>query len=102
MPEERSIRSIYILSNFLILDHRPFDIERYQENGELVFTGPAAPPAQNEKGLKDTVKVPPGSVTRIIATFAPYSGRYVWHCHILEHEDYDMMRPLEVTDIRHQ
>ncbi|ETB72519.1 MULTISPECIES: multicopper oxidase family protein [Bacillus] len=99
----RAIHPIHLhLVQFLILDHRPFDIERYQENGELVFTGPAAPPAQNEKGLKDTVKVPPGSVTRIIATFAPYSGRYVWHCHILEHEDYDMMRPLEVTDIRHQ
>ncbi|WP_276786991.1 multicopper oxidase domain-containing protein, partial [Bacillus sp. (in: firmicutes)] len=27
-----------------------------------------------------------------------YSGRYVWHCHILEHEDYDMMRPMDVTD----
>ncbi|ASB87430.1 multicopper oxidase [Bacillus sonorensis] len=99
----RAIHPIHLhLVQFFILDHRPFDTERYQENGELIFTGPAAAPPPNERGLKDTVKVPPGSVTRIIATFSPYSGKYVWHCHILEHEDYDMMRPLDVTDFRIQ
>ncbi|WFA05946.1 multicopper oxidase [Bacillus sp. HSf4] len=99
----RAIHPIHLhLIQFLILDHRPFDTARYQENKELIFTGPAVAPAPNEKGLKDTVKVPPGTVTRIIATFSPYSGRYVWHCHILEHEDYDMMRPLEVQDPRQQ
>ncbi|UJZ86961.1 multicopper oxidase domain-containing protein [Heyndrickxia coagulans] len=30
--------------------------------------------------------------------FSPYAGDYVWHCHILEHEDYDMMRPFQVID----
>ena len=38
----------------------------------------------------------PGEVTRIIMKFDGYTGDYVWHCHILEHEDYDMMRPLRV------
>ena len=36
-------------------------------------------------------------VTRIIARFEGYPGRYVWHCHILEHEDNEMMRPYDVV-----
>jgi len=35
-------------------------------------------------------------LTRIIVKFEGYKGRYVWHCHVLEHEDNDMMRPYEV------
>ncbi|HEY4011671.1 MAG TPA: multicopper oxidase domain-containing protein, partial [Acidobacteriaceae bacterium] len=38
-----------------------------------------------------------GHVTRIIVPFEGYTGRYVWHCHILEHEDNEMMRPFEVV-----
>ena len=34
--------------------------------------------------------------TRIIVRFEGYKGRYVWHCHVLEHEDNEMMRPYEV------
>jgi len=36
-------------------------------------------------------------VTRIVVPFQGYPGRYVWHCHILEHEDNEMMRPFEVV-----
>jgi FtsP/CotA-like multicopper oxidase with cupredoxin domain len=55
-----------------------------------------------ERGPKDTVRANPGEVTRIRATFrvpddAPLPARYVWHCHILEHEDNDMMRPYRVV-----
>ena len=39
----------------------------------------------------------PGTVTRIIMTFGPFPGYYVYHCHILEHEDMDMMVPFEVV-----
>ncbi len=46
---------------------------------------------------KDTVRATPGSITRIIVKFDGYAGRYVWHCHILEHEDNEMMRPFEVV-----
>jgi spore coat protein A len=53
-------------------------------------------PDVNEMGWKDTVRVNARTVTRIIVPFAGYPGRYVWHCHILEHEDNDMMRPYEV------
>jgi FtsP/CotA-like multicopper oxidase with cupredoxin domain len=38
----------------------------------------------------------PGMVTRILVPFEGFAGRYVWHCHILEHEDNEMMRPYEV------
>jgi len=48
-----------------------------------------------ETGLKDTVLAYPGQITRIKAKF-DRSGRYVWHCHILEHEDNEMMRPYQV------
>jgi len=37
------------------------------------------------------------TITRIIARFEGYTGRYVWHCHMLEHEDNEMMRPYEVV-----
>jgi spore coat protein A len=61
------------------------------------YIGPVVAPAANEMGWKDTVEVHPGTVTRIITKFEGYQGRYVWHCHILEHEDNEMMRPYEVT-----
>jgi spore coat protein A len=63
-------------------------------------------PAPEEMGFKDTVKAPPGYVTRTIATFTlPATstlvgtsyGKWVYHCHILEHEENDMMRPFEVV-----
>jgi spore coat protein A, manganese oxidase len=80
--------------------------------------GPARPPDQNEFGWKETVRMNPGEVTRVIMKLSlpsvpfavPSSPRagdlgvsgssvvneYVWHCHILEHEEHDMMRPLVV------
>jgi FtsP/CotA-like multicopper oxidase with cupredoxin domain len=47
----------------------------------------------NERGLKDTVRVNPHEIAEIVVRFTTYSGRYMYHCHILEHEDRDMMRP---------
>jgi FtsP/CotA-like multicopper oxidase with cupredoxin domain len=47
----------------------------------------------NERGLKDTVRVNPHEIAEIAVRFTTYSGRYMYHCHILEHEDRDMMRP---------
>jgi spore coat protein A len=49
-----------------------------------------------ERGWKDVVCCHPGQVTRIAARFGPYTGQYMYHCHILEHEDHDMMRPYVV------
>ena len=47
----------------------------------------------NERGLKDTIRVNPNELVEIAVRFTTYSGRYMYHCHILEHEDRDMMRP---------
>jgi FtsP/CotA-like multicopper oxidase with cupredoxin domain len=76
-------------------------------------TGSPVPPAPNEAGWKDTVRVKKGTVTRLLVRFAPQdpvakgayggfsfdptAGKYVWHCHILEHEDNEMMRPYQIT-----
>ena len=51
----------------------------------------------NEQCLKDTVRVNPGEMLDIIARFEEHHGRFVYHCHLLEHEDHDMMRQFIVT-----
>jgi FtsP/CotA-like multicopper oxidase with cupredoxin domain len=70
-----------------------------EESGEVVepvkLTGNVRPPEPWESGYKDTVISYPGEVTRIKARFdAP--GQFVWHCHIVEHEDNEMMRPYRI------
>ena len=50
----------------------------------------------NELGLKDTVRVNPNEVVDIVVLFEVFCGRYMYHCHIIEHEDHDMMRPFVV------
>jgi spore coat protein A len=50
----------------------------------------------NELGRKDTVRVNANEVVDIVVRFESYAGRYMYHCHILEHEDRDMMRPFVV------
>ncbi|MGB5895237.1 MAG: multicopper oxidase domain-containing protein, partial [Ignavibacteriaceae bacterium] len=61
----------------------------------IVLGGDARDPEDNEKGWKDTAVMLPDEVTRVIAKF-DLEGRYVWHCHILSHEDHEMMRPFYV------
>ncbi len=86
------------LVRFQILDRRPLNIDDYLYNDKkVVYLAGPTPPEASEAGWKDTVRVPPGSSTRIIVNFEGYAGRYVWHCHILEHEDNEMMRPFEVV-----
>jgi FtsP/CotA-like multicopper oxidase with cupredoxin domain len=57
------------------------------------------PPEPWEGGLKDTVIAYPGEVTRIKATFEN-AGQFVWHCHIVEHEDNEMMRPYRIGPVQ--
>lgn len=61
------------------------------------LVGDPRPPEPWETGFKDTVIAYPGEVTRVKATFE-LEGLFVWHCHILEHEDNEMMRPYCVGD----
>ncbi|MGD8858096.1 MAG: multicopper oxidase domain-containing protein [Chloroflexota bacterium] len=99
------------LVNFQVLDRREFTAEVIeqsilQHNGttgtgfrlENIAVGDLAPagPAYVESAPKDMVTALPGQVTRIKATFDK-PGRYVWHCHILSHEDHEMMRVLQVV-----
>ncbi|MDI6853514.1 MAG: multicopper oxidase domain-containing protein [Deltaproteobacteria bacterium] len=62
----------------------------------VVPAPPAAPVQPWETGFKDTVIAYPGQITRVKAQF-PMAGLYVWHCHIVEHEDNEMMRPYVVS-----
>jgi len=84
------------LVRFQILDRRAIEPSDWIYNSKVVYRGDAFPPEPNEAGWKDTVRATPGASTRIIVKFEGYTGRYVWHCHILEHEDNEMMRPYEV------
>jgi spore coat protein A len=84
-------------TRFQILDHRPFDAGEYLRSGQLRYRGPAVQPAPEEQGWKDTVRANGRTVTRIIMRFDSYAGRYVWHCHILEHAANEMMRPFEIV-----
>ncbi len=77
--------------------------------------GPPRPPNPNEAGWKDTVSMLPGQVTRIVVRYVPqdkainapdlyypfdpnvFGHGYVWHCHIIDHEDNEMMRPYVVV-----
>jgi spore coat protein A len=103
------------LVNVQVINRQAFQVSSF--NGTANFTGLPPLPAPNESGWKETVPMYPGTVTRIIMKFdvanaqilksdntvipTPVSPRtggleYVWHCHILEHEEHDMMRPLVV------
>jgi len=64
---------------------------------ELV--GDPRPPEPWESGFKDTVIAYPGEVTRIRAQFNN-PGQFVWHCHIVEHEDNEMMRPFRIGPVQ--
>jgi spore coat protein A len=102
------------LVTFQVIGRTPFDAEAYEGayatptgvpggiDPAPFATGPMEPPAPEERGFKDTVKANPGYFTRIRAKFDLPAGvtapqTYVHHCHIVEHEDNDMMRPFIVV-----
>ncbi len=83
------------LVSFQVLGSQEFSGTQDPVTGALfkiVLSGASEPPAPENAGGKDTVIVYPGRVTRLIAHFDK-PGMYVWHCHILSHEDHEMMRP---------
>ncbi|MFS0757061.1 multicopper oxidase domain-containing protein [Noviherbaspirillum sp. 1P10PC] len=105
------------LVNVQVLSRQRFSDKTYPKGQNIPFAGFAAirylgkpmAPDPNELGWKETVRMNPGEVTRVAMRFdlpvvafpvpaSPRTGgnEYVWHCHILEHEEHDMMRPLIV------
>jgi spore coat protein A len=85
------------LVRFQILDRQRIDTNAFFDNRTVKFIGNVEPPTAMEAGWKDTVRADTGTLTRIIVPFHGFTGRYVWHCHILEHEDNEMMRPYEIV-----
>jgi spore coat protein A len=101
------------LVKFKLLSRQAFDVDRYLaewiKHGEKAGKGPdpiapaafllgaPAGPDSNETGFKDTVRANPGEVTTIIMRFDDYTGKYPWHCHIVDHEDNEMMQQFEVV-----
>jgi FtsP/CotA-like multicopper oxidase with cupredoxin domain len=105
------------LIQFQVMDRTPFDAVAYQSALDSAraldpnaanpdpapfVSGPRVAPDANERGWKDTVCANPGQITRLRAKWTLPPGlsapqRYVFHCHILEHEDNSMMRPLELV-----
>ncbi len=72
-------------------DTRTFDSTTGTTNGAILYKS-AGQLDDNEQGPKDVIRVNPNELVAIAAVFGPFSGRYIYHCHILEHEDHDMMR----------
>lgn len=86
------------LVKFQVISHQKFSGTLDATTGKLTNIHLIGQPQLynlNQNGWKDTHIVPPGEVTRVIAKF-DRPGKYVWHCHILSHEDHDMMRPFVV------
>jgi FtsP/CotA-like multicopper oxidase with cupredoxin domain len=96
----------------------PFDHPTIKLPVEPYLLGEPEAPFPEESGWKDTVRTPAGQVTRIRIRFAiqaplpgstlgvntfpinPLNGiGYIWHCHLLEHEDNEMMRPMTVIPL---
>ena len=84
------------LVQYQILRRQGFNPVAFQL-GKLELVGPPRPPAPNEAGWKDTAVVNPRDVLTIIVQFKGYTGRYGFHCHMLEHEDNEMMRPYVIV-----
>jgi spore coat protein A len=80
------------LVHFQILDRDGFT---KGPGGEIIPNGnPQAAPAE-ESGWRDTAMVGPNEILRVIAKFERYKGRFAYHCHILDHEDHEMMRQFQ-------
>jgi spore coat protein A len=84
---------------FQVVDRQPLAVDA---DGEVVqpvqLVGDPTPPESWENGWKDTVVAYPGQVTRLRLRFTN-AGRFVWHCHIVEHEDNEMMRPYQIGPV---
>lgn len=95
------------LVDFRVLDRQPFtgtlgpktntDGSAGNTLSQVVLTGRSIPADSWQAGRKDTVVAYPGYVTRVLVNFSR-AGEYVYHCHILSHEDHEMMRPYVVSD----
>ena len=77
---------------FQLVDRQAIFVNENDKTFQIVPGSTPLPPEPWETGYKDTVIALPGQVTRVRAKFST-PGQFVWHCHIVEHEDNEMMRP---------
>jgi spore coat protein A len=82
---------------FEVVNRQDIDVDEKTQTVQL--TGSPTPPESWENGFKDTVVAYPGQVTRVRAQFNT-PGQFVWHCHIVEHEDNEMMRPYRIGPVQ--
>ena len=88
---------IWELSNATGSDHPiHLHLEAFQVLDRRDLSGAEIPLAAHELGWEDTFVVPNGQVVRFLVQYDKFAGTFVWHCHILEHEDHEMMRPLAI------
>lgn len=80
---------------FEVIDRQPLELDGEEVHLPIKLVGTPRRPEPWERGVKDTVISYPGEVTRIRLRF-PQAGQFVWHCHIVEHEDNEMMRPFRI------
>jgi spore coat protein A len=83
------------LVQFQILERQGFDYAAFLQ-GRIQLVGDPRPPLPGEAGWKDTAVVNPRDVLTLLVRFEDFTGKYVFHCHVAEHEDNDMMRPFLV------
>ena len=84
---------------FEVVDRQAIFVDETNQTVQVVPGSVPTPPEPWETGFKDTVLAYPGQVTRIRAQFNT-PGQFVWHCHIVEHEDNEMMRPYRIGPVQ--
>jgi spore coat protein A len=89
---------IWEIRNVTNVDH-PIHLheEAFQLVGRFTATNQNIPLADWEKGWEDTVNIPAGQTARFMVKYDKFAGTFVWHCHLLEHEDHEMMRPFRIV-----
>jgi FtsP/CotA-like multicopper oxidase with cupredoxin domain len=80
---------------FEVVSRQAIVVDEDTRQVQLVPGSEPTAPEPWETGFKDTVIAYPGQVTRVRAQFTT-PGQFVWHCHIVEHEDNEMMRPYRI------
>jgi FtsP/CotA-like multicopper oxidase with cupredoxin domain len=84
---------------FELVDRQDIFVDEMTQQVQVLPGSVPTPPEPWETGFKDTVIAYPGQVTRIRAQFNT-PGQFVWHCHIVEHEDNEMMRPYRIGPVQ--
>ncbi len=84
---------------FEVVNRQPIFVDEVAGTAQVVPGSIPTPAEPWETGFKDTVIAYPGQVTRVRAQFNT-PGQYVWHCHIVEHEDNEMMRPFRIGPLQ--